>query len=57
MRLKKHLITANIPGLGWWGGSLGGLGGLWGLGLEEIDRTYVLDSSNERSWCNDLGYV
>ena len=33
--LKEHIITANAPGLE--------------LGLEEIDRTDVVDSSYERS--------
>ena len=51
MRLKDHLITANAPGLG-----LGGLGRPGG-GLEEINRTDVVDISSERSWCIDKGYV
>ena len=41
VRLKEHLRNANVPGL-----DLGG-------GLEEIDRTYVVYSSNERSSCTD----
>ena len=41
VRLKEHLITANVPCLGW----LGGLG--------ETDRTGVVDSSNDMSWCTD----
>ena len=51
MRLKDHLITANVTGLG-----LGG-SGRSGRGLEEINRTDVVDISNERSWCIDKGYV
>ena len=39
-RLRVHLRNANVPGLG--------------LGLEEIDRTYVVVSSNERSLCTDV---
>ena len=41
MRLNKHLITTNVPGLGL---SLG----LGGLGLAEVDRTDVVLSSNRR---------
>ena len=44
MRLKEHIITANVPGLGL------GLGS-GGLGLEEIDCTDGVDNSNERSLC------
>ena len=52
MRLKEDLITADFSGL-----ELGlGLLGLK-LGLEEIDRTDVADSSNGRSLCYDLGHV
>ena len=40
VRLKDRLINANVPDLG--------LQELGGLGLEEIDRTDVDDSSNER---------
>ena len=39
MQLKEHPVTANAPGLG----------GSGELGLEEIDGTDVVDSSNERS--------
>ena len=48
VRLKEHLITANLSGLGI---GLGlGLGGLW---LGKIDRTDVNHSSNEMSWCSE----
>ena len=45
VRPKDHLLTANVPGLG--------VQGSGGLTLEETDRTYADDSSNERSWCID----
>ena len=40
VRLKEHLVTANVPGLG--GLRLGG-------GLEERNRTDVAHSSNENA--------
>ena len=39
-------MTANIPG-----------SGLWGLGSGDIDRTDVVDGSNERPWSTDQVYV
>ena len=44
--IQKHLITANVPG-----------SGLWGLGSGVVDRTDVVDGSNERSWSTDQAYV
>ena len=43
---KEYLITPDVPGIR-----------LGGLGLDEIDRKYVVPSSNERVWCTDSGYV
>ena len=43
-RLRGHLKNVNVHGLGW----LGGRGG-----LEQVDRTDVAHSSNERHWCTD----
>ena len=40
VQLKDHLINAIVPGLD--------LKELGGIGLEDIDRTDVDDSSNER---------
>ena len=46
VRHKEHLITANVLGLGW-------LEGLALGGLDEIDHTGAVDSSNERTQCTD----
>ena len=48
MRLREHLISADVSGLALGGLRLGGLG-TEGLGLGEIDGTGVVHSLNELS--------
>ena len=52
MRLKEHLITTNVPGVG--------LRGLGGGGLRVVEgkgRTDVVDSSNEWYLITYWGYL